>query len=94
MHAKIQIYNMFKMPCGEIHHTACLAALTNAFYDYRFMMWLAKPVLQNLVYFSLKHVFQLTFYMNMHIFPLTFTIMTHIFLKKQSFNAIFAKKKR
>ena len=75
---------MFKMPCGEIHHTACLAALTNAFYDYRFMMWLAKPVFQNFVYFSLKHVFPLTFCMNIHIFPLTFTILTHIFLKKKT----------
>ena len=73
---------MLKMPRGEIHHAASLATLPDAFHDYRLMMRLAKPVFQNFVYFSLKHVFHPTFYINIHIFKSTLATRTHIFLKK------------
>ena len=81
---------MFKMPCSEIHHAACLATLTDAFHDNRLMMRLAKPVFQNFIYFSLKHVFHPTFYINIHIFKSTLATQTHIFLKNSLSYAIFA----
>lgn len=81
MHAKIQIYNMLKMPRGEIHHAACLATLTDAFHNYRLMMGLANPIFQNYIYFSFKHDFIPTFYTNIHIFQPTLAIKPHIFLK-------------
>ncbi len=72
---------MLKMPRGEIHHAACLATLTDAFHNYRLMMGLANPIFQNFVYFSLKHVFLLTFYTKIHIFLPIFSTKPHIFPK-------------
>ena len=89
--AEIQIHHVLKMTLRKSPDTAGFAALTNPFYHKGLMLRLVQPIFQNLVDFSLKHIFPPSFLINIHIFLPNFYKKSHIFIKKRRLAQILPK---